>query len=123
MCNQDIEFNIICNACTIAELPFVNNRDYNSDDHLSTFNSPSTADEDNFQCFRNKGLHFIHLNARSLLPKISEIRHFALKTKAALISITETWHDQTVTDAEIHIQNYSVIRKDRNRRWWSVHVY
>jgi len=46
-CNQDIEFNFTCNACTIAELPFVNNSDYNSDVHLSTSNSSSTADEDN----------------------------------------------------------------------------
>ena len=124
MCNQNIVFNFTCSACTIAELPFVNHSDYNSDDHLSTINSLYTADEDHFQCFRNKGLHFIHLNARSLLSKISDIRHIAIKTKAAVISITETWWlDQTVTDAEIHIQKYSVITKDRHRHGGGVCVY
>jgi len=40
-----------------------------------------------------------------------------------VISITEKWLDQTVTDAEIHMQNYSVIRKDLNRHGGGVCVY
>jgi len=55
--------------------------------------------------------------------KSLEIRHIAIKTKAAVISITETWLDQTVTDAEIHIQNFSVIRKDRLRHGGGVCGY
>lgn len=38
---------------------------------------PSTADSDHFQCFSRKGMHFIHLNVHSALPKISEIRYIA----------------------------------------------
>lgn len=123
ICNQETELNFICNSYTIAELPQLDNDDSIIEDH-STYNKlPSSVDSDYFQCFQNKGLHFIHLNARSLLPKITEIRHIALKTKAVVISVTETWLDQSVTDGEIQIQNYTVIRKDRNRQGGGVCVY
>ena len=36
----------------------------------------SDVDDSHFQCFQRKGMHFVHLNARSLLPKMSELRLF-----------------------------------------------
>ena len=57
----------------------------------------------------------IHINARSLLPKMSEIRLLATKTKAAVISITESWLDESVINAEVNIHDYCVVRPDRNR--------
>ena len=38
---------------------------------------PTEADVDEFQCFNQKGLHFIHLSARSLLNKIAELQLIA----------------------------------------------
>ena len=49
------------------------------------------------------------------ITKISEVKIIASKSKAAVISITETWLDSSVSDGEIHFDNYSVIRRDRNR--------
>ena len=40
--------------------------------------------------FRSKGIHLIHLNVNSLLPKINEIHYIAEGTKAAVIGITES---------------------------------
>jgi hypothetical protein len=34
-----------------------------------------------------KGMHFIHVNARSILPKMSELRIMAKKSKAAVIAM------------------------------------
>ena len=68
-----------------------------------------------FQCFNQKGMHFIHINARSILPKMSELRVLACHTTAAVISVSETGLDATITDAEVSIDGYSVIRKDRKR--------
>ena len=48
---------------------------------------------DDFQHFSKKGLHFIHLNIRSLLPKLDELILLATKTNAAVIGITESWLD------------------------------
>ena len=37
-----------------------------------------------------KGMHFIHVNARSILPKMSELRIMAKESKAAVVAISET---------------------------------
>ena len=68
-----------------------------------------------YECFKQKGLHFLHINTRSLLSKIDEIRIMATKTNAAVIGVTETWLDASVPDQEINIDNYVVLRKDRDR--------
>lgn len=60
-------------------------------------------------------MHFIHLIARLILSKIHEFQLLANKSKAAIIAVTETWLDHTVSNTEIHLDGYSVIRKDRNR--------
>ena len=71
----------------------------------------------------SKGLHFIHLNVRSFLPKLDEIRILARKTKTATIGITETWLDHIVTDSKIHVDDYSVLRNDQNRQGGGVCVF
>ena len=43
-----------------------------------------------FEVFTRKGLHFIHLNINSLLPKIDELRYIAKNSNAAVIGISET---------------------------------
>ena len=65
----------------------------------------------------------IHLNVRSLLTKVPEINIIAQKTRAAVIGISETWLDDSITDAEIAISGYSVLRLDRNRDGGGVCVY
>ena len=49
-----------------------------------------------FEVFNNKGLHLIHLNINSLLPKIDELYNIAKCSNAAVIRITETKFDNTV---------------------------
>ena len=46
--------------------------------------------------YRSKGIHIIHLNIKSLLPKIYEIRHIAERTKAAVTGMTESMLDQSI---------------------------
>ena len=71
--------------------------------------TPTKSSDEHYQCFSKKGMHFIHLNARSLLPKISELRYLANKTTAAIISVTETWLDSSVTNSEIKIEGYKFV--------------
>ena len=40
-----------------------------------------------------------------------------------VICVSETWLDSTVTDTEIEIPNYAVVRKDRNRQGGGVCVF
>lgn len=49
-------------------------------------------EDEKFECFNLKGgMHFIRLNARSLLPKLAELRLIASKSKASVIIVSETW--------------------------------
>ena len=46
--------------------------------------------------FNSRGLHFIHLNINSLLPKIDELRNIAKLSNAAVIGIGESkldWYE------------------------------
>ena len=43
-----------------------------------------------FEVFTRKGLHFIHLNINSLLPKTDELRYIVKNSNAAVIGISET---------------------------------
>ena len=52
-----------------------------------------------------KGLHFLHINVNSLLPKIEEVRFIRKKSKATVISITETKLDGTIFDAGLYIED------------------
>ena len=76
-----------------------------------------------YKCFEKKGLHFIHVNTRSLLPKIDELRILARQTNTACLCISETWLDDTIFDSEIRIDNYTVRRNDRNRQGGGVCMY
>ena len=44
----------------------------------------------------------------------NELRIIANKTSAAVIGLTETWIDSSVTNSEISIDGHTVLRKDRN---------
>ena len=61
-----------------------------------------------------RGLKFLHLNARSLLPKIDEIRLLIERYKdIAMISFSETHLTPNVSGSEIAIDGYTIFRKDR----------
>ena len=65
---------------------------------------------------RNRGLHFIHLNINSLLPRIDELRKIVKISNPTIIGITETKLDNSIGDSEISIDGYCAIRRDRNRK-------
>ena len=85
--------------------------------------------QDTLQClnewnvFKNRGLHFIHLNINSLLPKIDELRYITKSTNAAVIGICESKLDASVLDPEISINNYEILHCDRNRQGGGVACY
>lgn len=70
-----------------------------------------------------RGLHLLHLNVRSLLPKITEVRHLSKGGKVGILCFTETWLDDSVKDAEIELENYVIVRRDRNRKGGGVCIY
>ena len=80
-------------------------------------------EETNYDAFKQRGLHFIHLNVNSILPKINELRLIAHNTKASIIGLSESKLDDTVLDDEISIDGYNLLRADRSRHGGEVACY
>ena len=122
---QSLITQLTINHYSISKLKYQN---LNSFSHLLLLLSgdislnPGPVHQDKLQCsnecnvFKNKGLHFIHLNINSLLPKIEELRFIAKSNNAAVIGICESKLDDSVVDPEISIDNYKILRCDRNRQ-------
>ena len=133
LCSNDSDFSFECNKCLNLHLPLFDcvNPTTESEDvqniHTPSeevdWKSVSDSPDQVLKTISNKGLNIVHLNVRSLLPKIDEIHHMAITTNCSILGISETWLDDSVTDAEIQIAGYVVIRKDRNRQGGGVCIY
>ena len=77
-----------------------------------------------FEYFLNKkGLHFVHVNINSLLPKIDELRDFITKNNIAVLGVTETKLDASISNNELEIVGYELLRCDRNRHGGGIACY
>ena len=73
--------------------------------------------------FKTKGIHLIHLNINSILPKFDEIRYIAASTNATVIGISESKLDKTIILLENQISNYELLRCDRNKNGGGIACY
>ena len=64
-----------------------------------------------------------HISAKSDLLKLYEARVLAAHSKAAVIVVTETWFDQSVTDAEAELPGHHIVRHDQSRTRGKVCMY
>ena len=95
----------------------------NNATHTPETNLESCLENDKWKTFEKCGLHLIHLNVNSVLPKIDELHEIAKKTRATVIGLTETKLDATVLDGEVNLEGYELIRSDRNRHGGGVACY
>ena len=70
-----------------------------------------------------KGLKIANLNVNSLLKHIDEIRMWLFENPFDILAINESKIDPTIRDSEIYINNYSIVRFDRNRFGGGVALY
>ena len=70
---------------------------------------------DQWAVFKKRGLHFVHININSLLPKIDELQYIAKLSEAAVIGISESKLDDSALSSEIQIENCNGICSDTNR--------
>ena len=66
--------------------------------------------------FKNRGLHFIHQNINCLLSKIEELHFIAKSTSGVIIGICESKFHASVLEQEISIDNYKILHCNRNRQ-------
>ena len=72
---------------------------------------------------QSKHLKILYYNARSLSPKIDELRANVLFHKPDLVCIVETWLSEDITDSEIFLFNYQIARLDRNRHGGGILIF
>ena len=68
-------------------------------------------------------MKIIHMNIRSLICHLDELRCFVTSTRPDILGLTETWLDSSVSDDEICIPGYHLFRQDRNRHGGGVACY
>ncbi len=68
-------------------------------------------------------LGFIHLNVRSLVPKLDMIKIWVNMTNADIIVLSETWLKKSITDDLIYIDGYKVYRTDWVGKGGGVAIY
>ena len=111
-------------TCCFSNLRYWNNKTYfrlllllSRDISLNPgpINGSQQHNYDQWAVFKKRGLHFVHININSLLPKIHELRYIAKLSEAAVIGFSESKLDDSVLSFEIQIENYELIRSDKNR--------
>ena len=73
--------------------------------------------------FKNRGLHFIHQNINCLLSKIEELHFIAKSTNGVIIGICESKLHASVLEQEISIDNYKILHCNRNRQGGGLACY
>ena len=124
--NSITDFSFLCNNCLQGQLPFSDTIEVQHHEQRSVCseNKSSPTEKTNlYECFKMKGLHIIHFNAWSLLPKIAEVRTLVVEFNTEIVCVTETWLDDSVMDLEIEVSGYVVQRKDRERSGGGVCMY
>ena len=69
------------------------------------------------------GFKTMALNIFSLMPHLDELRIFVSEQRPHIICITETNIDSTIDNSHIEIDDYVVVRNDRNRHGGGVAMY
>ena len=70
-----------------------------------------------------KGMNAIHLNVRSLWPKIDLLKAWLTYNKPHVITLSETWLNNNISDNEVKLDNYVLFRKDRGSRGGGLMMY
>ena len=71
--------------------------------------TPNSIFQPFWKPFENKTLHFLHLNANSILLKSDELKSIAENTEGAVIGITESKIDNSMSDSEVENLCYYII--------------
>ena len=71
----------------------------------------------------NACLNLLYLNARSILPKIDELRALCIANPYDIVCVVESWLSSDIENAELFIPGFSIFRKDRNRHGGGIIVF
>lgn len=70
-----------------------------------------------------KSLGFMHINIRSLLPKLDLLTALVHSANPDILAVSESWLRKSVNSTEITIPNYNIFRQDRVAKGGGVAIY
>ena len=68
-------------------------------------------------------LQVLYYNARSLIPKLDELRANVASLKPHVVCVVETWLSEDISDHELSLFDYQLQRLDRNRHGGGILIY
>ena len=71
----------------------------------------------------NACLNILYLNARSILPKLDELRVLCVVNSYDIVRVVESWLSNDIVNSELFIPGYTIVRKDRNRHGGGIIVF
>ena len=101
-----IEDGWLCPTCQKEALPF-HVSDSSIWSHNSSFHSQSSTQDVNIN---PTTATILTINARSLLPKVDELRGLCTYRRYMAIVVTETWLSPEVLDNELVVDGYNLVR-------------
>ena len=104
-------------------LPFSNESFSNDESQIFSGSDDRNLNFEKWAALKKKGLHFVHININSLLPKIDELQYLTKLSNASIVGIGEIKLDDSNSSTEIEIEGYDLLRLDRSRRGGGVACY
>ena len=141
ICDSDvIDFGICCDTCERwchPKCAWISNEEYyrlgSCDDlwlcpacclpsfNTSLFEISSSLSYNNLSVSPNL-ISISHLNTRSILSSFAEFSSLMTSHQFHVITLSETWLDETVSDTEVPLPGYTIIRNDRNHHGGGVAI-
>ena len=127
--------NLICNNETDSEVmnELVDESSYTTDNKStnSTRNEEQNVAQtdcilnfDNLpKSSRKHGIYFAHLNIRTLLPNMDQVKVLLIGNDIDAFALNETRLCDSVDDIQVYVDKFAIYRKDRNRQGGGVLVY
>ena len=98
----------LCPGCLMAELPFL-------EADRSTCDESCCSDDGFTDSQSTKsiptGFSVFHSNIQSIYNSLCDLKDFTSDYKPSILTLSETWPDTSVVDAELTIKGYSPYRK------------
>ena len=104
-------------------LPFSNESFSNDESQIFSGSDDGNLNFEKWAVFKKKGIHFVHININSLLPKINELQYLTKLSNASIVGYSEIKLDDSISSSEIEIEDYDLLRFDRSCRGGSVACY
>ena len=112
-----------CPSCISLELPFASVPDIPLSPTPTTTSSTLQAHTSHVTTRLKPGFQVLHVNVRSLIRSLWELKELTIQYQPDIFALTETWLDSSVSNSELAIPNYSLVRLDRNRHGGGMAIY